>query len=239
MSAPPAPSAPIEWLFIDVGGVLFDDTPLLDALYHYFSDGLTRLGTPTSLEDILATRQRFIQAGEDRVYQKVLRHHTASDTQATQLLQEFRTWLAPRQAELNPLIDGVPDALKRLGGRYHLALAANQGAYVRTLLAQRGIEEPFRGMVLSGEIGIAKPDPRFFQALFDHTGSTPATAVMVGDSLANDLRPAHALGLRTVRVVAGGDNLRDERAYGFVTGTVSSLAALPGLLDRWQTISSS
>ncbi len=51
---------------------------------------------------------------------------------------------------------------------------------------------------LSYRAGIAKPDPTLFRAALDALDVTPANAVMVGDSLEKDVRPALALGMQAV-----------------------------------------
>jgi 2-haloacid dehalogenase len=43
----------------------------------------------------------------------------------------------------------------------------------------------FDGIVVSGEEGLMKPDPRFFQRLLDRYGVDPAKAVFIDDVSAN------------------------------------------------------
>lgn len=234
MSEVPPKHAPLDWLFIDVGGVLLDDRPLLDALYRYVADALQRRGVDTGREEVLATRRRLVAAGVDGVYRRVLREHAPDRDTADEVLAEFREWLEPRQKELNPPREGVREALAALSDRYRLALAANQGAYIHDLLAEHELRRYFDEAAISGEIGVAKPDPAFFRHLLSACETTPGRAAMVGDSLPNDLRPAHELGMRTVRVIAGGDNVPGDEAYGFATGTVEGLHELPALLASWQ-----
>jgi len=230
---PPGKKHPISWLFMDVGGVLLDDAPLLDQLYRYVANALAERGMPVTLEAVLTERERLIGSGVAGVYKAVLRRFAPDEETFGAVLSEFRAWLKPRQKDLNPMLPGVKETLRLLANQYKLALAANQGAHIHTLLAELGLRGHFSAAAISGEIGISKPDPRFFQRLLKDTGASREEAVMVGDGLANDLRPAYEMGLRTVRVIAGGDNVRDDDAYSFVTGTVSSLPDLPNLLSSW------
>jgi HAD superfamily hydrolase (TIGR01549 family) len=232
---PPPKSHPVSWLFVDVGGVLLDDTPLLESLYRYITDALVARGVKVTLDAILAERERLIAAGVPGVYKSVLRKFAPNDETCRNVLSEFRAWLEPRQKELNPVLPGVHDALAKLAFHYKLALAANQGAYLRNLLEGLGLLRFFSFSTLSGDIGLSKPDPRFFEQMLADTGATCEKSVMIGDSLVNDLRPAHAFGFRTIRVIAGGDNVREASAYSFVDGTVASLQELPGLLAEWNT----
>lgn len=237
-STPPPLQAPIDWLFVDIGGVLLDNRPLFDALYRYVADWLNGHGTPVTLEQVHATRDRFARQGVDGVYKRVMWDLAPDDDAASSLLSDFRDWLEPRQFELNPLFDGVPETLATLAERYQLALAANQGAYIHDLLREHGIHRYFSASAIAGEIGVAKPEEGFFRHLLDVTGVPPERAVMVGDSVANDLNPAHLLGLRTVLVAeedsmaSGEDAERDK-----VTGRITAFRELPALLARWASLS--
>lgn len=55
----------------------------------------------------------------------------------------------------------------------------------------------FEGIVVSGEVGLTKPDPAIFQLLFRQHQVEPAKAVFIDDSAAN-IATAQALGLHTV-----------------------------------------
>lgn len=54
----------------------------------------------------------------------------------------------------------------------------------------------FETLVISGEVGVSKPDPRIYRYLLDRTGFDPATTLFVDDQPAN-LVVAAAHGLRT------------------------------------------
>jgi 2-haloacid dehalogenase len=56
----------------------------------------------------------------------------------------------------------------------------------------------FEGIVISGEVGVNKPDRRIFEHLIEHFEIEPATAVFIDDSPAN-IEAASALGFRAIR----------------------------------------
>lgn len=60
-----------------------------------------------------------------------------------------------------------------------------------------GLRDLVDAVIVSGDIGIKKPDPRIFEAASDATGQPLAGAWMVGDSPLHDIVGAHALGCRT------------------------------------------
>ena len=63
---------------------------------------------------------------------------------------------------------------------------------------------------VSETLDLAKPDPRFFEALLAAAGN-PARAIMVGDRIDNDVAPARALGLATVRLRHGSHIAQEPR----------------------------
>ncbi|WP_412542547.1 HAD family phosphatase [Longispora sp. K20-0274] len=65
----------------------------------------------------------------------------------------------------------------------------------------------FDGVVLSGTIGVRKPDPVIYELGAAAIGLTPAECVFV-DDLAGNLKPARALGMATVRHTDAPTTLR-------------------------------
>src|SRR5947207_15712469 len=61
----------------------------------------------------------------------------------------------------------------------------------------------FDGIVISGEVGITKPDERVFQHLFEAHGLRPESTVFVDDSDAN-VAAARALCMKAISFTGGG-----------------------------------
>ena len=68
--------------------------------------------------------------------------------------------------------------------------------------------ELFDEIVVSGELGMIKPDPEIYGVLVERTGLNPATSVFIDDSATN-VRAAEALGFKGV-LFEGADSLRDD-----------------------------
>lgn len=66
----------------------------------------------------------------------------------------------------------------------------------------------FRHILVSGQVGLVKPDPRIFALLIERTGLTPERSVFIDDSRANVTAAQH-IGFRAVRFT-GADALRAE-----------------------------
>jgi putative hydrolase of the HAD superfamily len=110
---------------------------------------------------------------------------------------------AARRAE--QLVDPEAEAvLADLARDHALALITNGAPDVqREKLAGTSLARHFRSILISVELGIAKPDPRIFGAALDDLGLTPGEAAMVGDSLARDVAGAKAAGVRAIWIDRG------------------------------------
>ena len=71
--------------------------------------------------------------------------------------------------------------------------------------------------VISGHVGVAKPDPRIYQILFERAGATPGELLFVDDSLPN-IHAAEALGMATIHFHDGVDLETELRARGALAG---------------------
>jgi HAD superfamily hydrolase (TIGR01549 family) len=95
------------------------------------------------------------------------------------------------------LVDGAEEVVTALAARGPLGLITNGASCLqREKLAMSGLAEHFAAVVVSGDLGVGKPDPRIFRAALDALGAEHA--LMVGDNLERDVRGALALGLDAV-----------------------------------------
>ncbi len=124
----------------------------------------------------------------------------------------------------------VPGALCRLAESHSMALVTNGAACLqREKLAASGLSEHFETVVVSADLGVAKPDPSVFEHALSELGSCKDLAVMVGDSVPKDVEGALSAGLGAVWVNRGGSSsatARDDLVE------ISTLSELPDLLDR-------
>lgn len=97
------------------------------------------------------------------------------------------------------LIDGVPNLLSELrAAGYGLGLLTNGEPYAQwETIRSLGVEPLFDVVLVAGDIGLYKPDPRAFAVLLDRLGASPEAALFVGDSYEADVMGAHAAGIRS------------------------------------------
>ncbi|TMC06712.1 MAG: HAD family hydrolase [Chloroflexi bacterium] len=103
--------------------------------------------------------------------------------------------------------------LDDLGRDHSLALVTNGAPDVqREKLAGTTLAPRFGAIVISAELGIAKPDPRIFAYALRAIGAERESAVVIGDSLTRDVAGARGAGLRSIWIDRGGESPRPEDA---------------------------
>ena len=119
-------------------------------------------------------------------------------------------------------------ALRALGLRL-AAITNAAGAHQRAKLGALGLESTFDAVLISGELGVAKPHRAIFRRACSALGVHPAQTVHVGDRLDIDAEGARDAGLHGVWL--------DRSGYGALPpdagiSVIGRLAELPLLLTR-------
>ena len=97
------------------------------------------------------------------------------------------------------LFRDVREMINLLKPRLHLALITNGASDTqRGALRILDIEKVFDKIVISGEVGVAKPDPSIFSLALHSLGIGPENCWHVGDSLRTDVEGAINSGLTAV-----------------------------------------
>jgi putative hydrolase of the HAD superfamily len=102
------------------------------------------------------------------------------------------------------VIAGADHLVRSLAGTYRLGLLTNGPSDIqRFKLAGSGLAACFDAVVISGEVGLGKPDPGVFEDVLARLGVEPEAAVMVGDSWERDVLGALGAGITAVWVAGG------------------------------------
>lgn len=138
------------------------------------------------------------------------------------------------QAEEFAVLELYPESLDVLGhlrrSGIRLALITNGPSRTqRSKLTAVGIDDVFDAVIVSAEVGVAKPHPAIFHAALDAVGVRPEHAIHVGDNLEADVAGAAAARLTSVWVDRTGVQERTFTA-GRPDHVVSDLRGLPELL---------
>jgi FMN phosphatase YigB (HAD superfamily) len=217
-------TAHLDVVFLDVGGVLYDEAPYRDAILR----ALREMGSEVSDAEYLAGYDRCRRAQDGSFRARLSRRFLGPDVDIDELTRRASAhWAYPPGS----LHDDVPGCLDALAGRYRLGLIANQQSAVREAIRRDGIEPYFEVWAISEDLGFDKPDPRLFRHALDASAADPERTAMCGDRLDYDVRPAQAVGMRTVWVLRGeapDDPTPEQLAEP--DAAVRSLADLPAAL---------
>ena len=127
--------------------------------------------------------------------------------------------------------EGAERVLRALGEHYLIGVIANQPFGTEARLTKWGLMPLISACLSSTEIGFEKPDPEIFRLALSHAGCAPEEAVMIGDRIDNDIRPARIQGWRTIRILQGFARFQSPRdQFDEADATVAELAALLPLL---------
>jgi YjjG family noncanonical pyrimidine nucleotidase len=193
-----------EWLLFDADGTLFDyDFAESTALANTFQ----QLGIPFMPEYTEIYRAingeiwREFELG--RISQLTLRssrferlfERLEIDANPEDFSQAYLLNLSMR----TELVDGAEKITKALYERYNLAIITNGLKDVqRPRLTRSSIGRFFDVLIISEEVGAAKPDPKIFEAAFELVGNPARESVMIiGDSLTSDIAGGFAYGIDT------------------------------------------
>ncbi len=120
--------------------------------------------------------------------------------EASRLAQAF--FERRRQYPLFPETSDFLQALRQRG--VYIALLTNGVPDLqREKLVGAGLGEAFDLILISGEVGWGKPDPRLFRLALGAFGLTPEEAAMLGDNPERDIAGALAAGVWAVQVDRG------------------------------------
>jgi putative hydrolase of the HAD superfamily len=106
-----------------------------------------------------------------------------------------------------------------------LGIVSNFEAWLEDLLGALGVRHSFPVRVISGLVGIEKPDPRIYQLALQRAGVPAAEAVFVGDNPEFDVVPPRSLGMFTVLLD------RRERYADHDGARIAGMGELPSLLE--------
>jgi HAD superfamily hydrolase (TIGR01509 family) len=218
-------------VLIDVGGTLWPDA------WHQQSDddherirrlreatpGLSQ-GEASRLVDILSDTGHPVadrQQTSDLVSEAIARVKPATPVR----LEAVRAAMSvPARGRVQPF-PGAEELLGALHERgLRVVIASNvlwrDAADYRRDFRELGLGDGVAAFVSSVDVGWRKPHPAFFAAALSAAGHPAGQCAMVGDSERNDIAPARALGMVTVRVAI-------EQALPEVTAATHRCRSLP------------
>ena len=154
---------------------------------------------------------------------------TATEIQVRELAEErYKIFV-----EIIELSDVIFPLLTDLAKSYRLALLSNFpcSRSIRDGVEKLGMTQFFDAIVVSGEIGWVKPDPRPYQVLLDQLKNEPDECVYVGDNWLADVQGSMGMGMKSILTTEHLPYEKFERKPGDLEpdktiGRISELRAL-------------
>jgi HAD superfamily hydrolase (TIGR01549 family) len=197
----------IHTILFDVDDTLYDrrhaQEMVVEELYRRMDDVRSSCTFDRAREAFLRSDRlvnRLIDSGgltgdprleRSRIFLRLLGRQESRAREVTDLYLRLYSHIAPP-------VRGAREVLEKLSGRYRLGVVSNGFADIqRHKLRELGIERLFACIVLSGELGIRKPDPRIFEKAVLLLHGDPAEFLYVGDNYGHDVVGAADAGMHT------------------------------------------
>ena len=192
------------WIFFDVDDTLYDQRDTFYKVYEeMFADRTDQPADPVYLRSMYYNEQRFeeIQQGIISPYE-IIRYRVYHALQDFEIpvswdeAAEFRDRYIEAQGRLS--LSSLMEELLDYCGRFcGIGIITNgspdhQGRKIRALALDRWIDEDY--ILISGAVGIAKPDPALFREAERRAGITSDRMIYVGDSYDRDMAGARGAG---------------------------------------------
>ena len=228
------PSRSYQWLFFDADGTLFDfeksQAIALEQvfLHHEIPYDISQLTVFRQINTELwqELEQKRMTPGALKVRRFELLLATLGMKHAPEPFGEvYLKYLG----ESACLIGGAYELLQSLHGKYRIAILTNGLRMVqRSRLSRSAIRDCVSEIIISDEIGFAKPAREYFDVAFARAGNPAKNSVlMIGDGWSSDIIGAAQYGIDTCWYNPGR---LPRPAWPAITCEIASLEELPAWL---------
>jgi len=193
-----------KWLLFDADGTLFDyNKAEAFALQNTF----VQIGRPFKMQYLTKYRDinhqiwlDFEQGQIDQVTLRTRRFDLLFEAVGFQYdSQDFSARYLVNLGSATHLMDGAENLAESLSKECNLAIITNGLADVqKPRFANSAIHQYLKTIIISEEVGVAKPDPAIFDIAFAQMGQpTKDEVLIIGDSLTSDIQGGYQYGIDT------------------------------------------
>jgi len=147
------------------------------------------------------------------IWREVLRRYATEYTRSlgSEKLLQMPLFLAELQRGISRkrlvAFPQTREILAQLKARHRLAVVSDaQSAYGLPELRAVGLADYFAPIIISGDYGYRKPDPRLFQAALTKLQVCPEEAIFVGNDRFRDVLGARQVGMKTILFSSNGNH---------------------------------
>ena len=188
----------IKWIFFDIGNVILNDDPAMAFFYHEIYQAILQNGRYVTVDEVLTAREQSILVGHNGKHYEAVMKQFMGDHTWQKVDRRIRRTLADNWAKLSPLMPDVVPVIHKVAKKFKLGIIANQPREVVGILENLGLLKYFQIQGISQVVGKNKPNPEFFQWALSQAECKPGEAIMIGDRVDNDVKPAHSIGMKTI-----------------------------------------
>lgn len=221
-----------NWIFFDIGDVLFDEDAQHRYLFHSMLLALRRNGFDVKWDDYFDRLRQLARVNPGNAFADAVTELVAENAEkngeqngeqngekngekkpAKEISKEIsKEIIKEARAEYHEmrkprpygmLLDDIQPVLADLKQNFRLGIIANQHPPIMDALRDYGVQSLFDVIAIDEIVGFSKPDPRIFTWALEQASAEPGEVIFVGDRPDNDVAPAKALGMGTVRFKRG------------------------------------
>jgi putative hydrolase of the HAD superfamily len=214
----------IRALLFDVNGTLIDieTNEALEEIYRVLANFLSYQGIAigrgelrdlyfqTIRDQLAASREEYPELDIVNVWRDLLtrKGNPASRAVPAERLKQLPYFLAEMHRALSrqrlQLFPEVRTVLEQLRPYYRMAVVTDaMSPYALPELRMVGLGDFFNPVIVSGDLGYRKPDPRLFHKALEGLGERAEETVYIGNDLDNDVLGARQVGMKTVFFCSG------------------------------------
>lgn len=216
----------IRAVFFDFDDTLGNRDQYAYDCYQYVIRSFTDLQDEMEIEAVVQQCMIWDQKGDtEKTY---VRKMLEKEFGITLPMEDFNDWWIANLYRFCVPYEKSRETLEKLKKDYLLGIITNgTSAAQRGKLRQSGLEDLFDPelIIVSGEYGFRKPDPRLFHAACEKAGVRPEECVYVGDLFRRDVLGAYHAGMTPVWICSL--TVRDCRADVL---RISRIEELPDIL---------
>ena len=205
----------IDVVFFDAGETLIHPHPSFPELFSEVSAEAGKSVSPDDVEEVQARlAPHLVDLAEDTGVDKP--SLSADDSRAfwshlyRRFLQELgieddslvdRLYARFSSVSSYALFDDAIESMQRLGeAGYRIGLISNFEGWLDEMLVELEVGDVFETKIISGLVGVEKPDPEIYRLALKEAGVDPGAAVHVGDSPGLDVEPASSVGIHPILI---------------------------------------
>lgn len=181
-------------IFFDLDGTVFQ----YDRSWTEIFETAVPDAPPRAIETFLVGYFEYLDVSSSDPYVRAF-ERIASEHDVEIDPKEARDAYVAAELEACTVSEEMERTLGKIAASEQIGVIANgHGGVIREKLARHGLRPLFDELVLSGEVGVTKPNPEIFHIARERLDTDQF--VYVGDSYETDIEPAEEAGFRTVHV---------------------------------------